>query len=244
MPLRINLKPLGAASDATIMLDGVELGYRGEDEKIVRLPLPPLSLRVDFGEHIAIVGYNGVGKSTLIRTLIGDIEPPAGTASIGRELRLGAFTQEHENLPRSCSPLMHFRTLAKLEMEAAKSLLIRFGLTLQQVSQPIALLNPGARARLLLAIFSMRQVNLLVLDEPTNHLDQEAVVEIMATLKTYEGTVILVSHDRELLSSVPMTRILSLGPQGLVELDRLDDFLDVTLEAVHPVVKLAFHGVA
>jgi len=236
-PLRIDLDDaLGAGTDASIMLGDLLLGY---DRPLFARPL---SLRVDFGERVAIVGYNGVGKSTLLKTLTGDLPPLAGEVHLGRELRLGNLMQEHESLPRHLTPRQHVAALVGLPLFDAGSRLIRYGLTLQQVDRPIAHLNPGARARALLATFSLRRVNALVLDEPTNHLDDDAVTEVKATLNDYKGTVILVSHNRPFLRSLSLDRTLLLSPDGLTEIASVDDFIRATEDTVRAVVAETFRS--
>ena len=135
--------------------------------------------------------------------------------------------QEHESLPRNISPREHISAITDMDSFTAGSRVVGFGLSRRQVDSSIELLNPGARARLLLAIFSIRNVNALVLDEPTNHLDEEAVMELTATLNTYEGTVVIVSHDRHFLQSLQLTKIFSMSPSGVEELQSVDSFVEV-----------------
>lgn len=231
-PLRIKLDAVQVGSrDSSIMLGSALLGYNREP-----LPLAPISLRVDFGERVAIVGANGIGKSCVLRTLSGEINPIQGHAHIGRELRLGQLTQEHESLPRHETPrhYMHKHTgMPPLEVGAR---LIRYGLTLQQLDRPIRELNPGARARVLLANFALRKVNALILDEPSNHLDDEAFGEVVATLNHFKGTVIVVSHNRHFLESLQLTRTMLLLPTGLTEIETIDEFMKITEDAVSNVV--------
>mgnify|MGYP005866053465 CR=1 FL=1 len=196
------------------MVNDIQLGYHLRDEKDNKshaLPIPPISFRI--GERIAIIGQNGVGKTTLLRTLTGDLPPinPDGSVTIGRDLRVGNMMQEHESLPRDISPRDHVAAVVpSLQRFEGGNRLIRYGLSRFQVDQPIGELNPGARARLLLALFAMRSVNTLILDESTNHLDEEAIMEVIATIERYKGTVIIVSHDRHFLSSIELTYTLML----------------------------------
>lgn len=230
-PLHIEIQPLGAGSSSEIILESVVLGYDG-----VPLKLPPISLRIDFGEHIAIVGFNGCGKSTLLRTMTGVLPPISGNVVVGRELRIGNLMQEHENLPRSQSLCDHYSALVGLPILETRAKLIRNGLTLQQVESPICELNPGARARALLAGFSMLNVNVLVLDEPSNHLDEEAAAEILASLGVFEGTAIIVSHNRDFLAALRLDRMLSLSSDGLQQVDSLEAFVGEVEDAAERVV--------
>mmetsp|Transcript_67440 Transcript_67440/g.161788 ORF Transcript_67440/g.161788 Transcript_67440/m.161788 type:complete len:563 (-) Transcript_67440:149-1837(-) len=236
-PLHISIEPIGAGSDASIMLDSCVLGY-GD----VKLALPPISLRVDFGERIAIVGYNGAGKSTLLRTIMRTCEPLEGHVTVGRELRIGNLTQEHETLPWDKTPREYVSELTGRDLLKSAGTLISYGLTLRQVDCPIGSLNPGARARALLATFSLRQVNALILDEPTNHLDIEAINEVTATLNSFTGTVLVVSHSRAFLQSLRLRRTLRLSSTGLSEVRSLESFIGDADEAAQDVVEQCFHN--
>jgi ATPase subunit of ABC transporter with duplicated ATPase domains len=234
-PLRIQLDTPGSGHDSHIMLGEAVLGYAQTGP----LPLPPVTLRVDFGERVAIVGANGVGKSTLLRVLAGSLTTLRGTAHVGRELRVGNLTQEHESLPFGQTPRQHLAALAGLPPFDAGQRLIRYGLTLQQVDRAIGELNPGARARTLLATFAYAKANALILDEPSNHLDGEALSEVMGTLNEYEGTVIAVSHNLDFLRSVRFTRTLCLDHDGLREVESLDEYVRFTAETVRSVLQAA-----
>ena len=234
-PLRIDIKPEEVSAGSSIQMSSVVIGY-DEDP----LPLPPISLNIEFGEHIAIVGFNGVGKSTLLKTLLGSVEPISGEVKIGNQLILGNLMQEHENLPRDKTPRQHFAELGGLKMFDAGAMLIKYGLTLQQVDCSIGSLNPGGRARALLCGFAMKHVNTLVLDEPTNHLDEQAMEEVIGCLKLFEGTVVAVSHNYAFLESMKFTRVLRLDSNGLRELESIDVFVEAIEDAVDRVVEAAF----
>jgi len=228
-PLHIVLEPLGSGADTAMVLDECTLGYGG-----VALPVPPISLRIDAGDRVAIVGLNGVGKSSVLRTLSREVAPIDGEARVGRELRLGNLTQEHETLPRDRTPREHMVALMGGEVSAfdAGQELIRHGLTLRQVDCPITELNPGGRARALLAGFAGRRVNALILDEPSNHLDEEAVRELVSALGVYTGIVVCVSHDRAFLRALAAHRTFELTPHGgLREVQSVDEYIDRTDDA-------------
>ena len=230
--LKIEIDSLGAGADSTLILQDVLIGCTGG----IPLPLPPLSLRVDFGERVAIVGYNGIGKSTLLRTLTRAIEPLSGSVTLGRELRVGHLMQEHESLPRDQSARKYFSELSGIaEFDTGKRL-INYGLTLQQVDGAMGTINPGARARAILAGFAMRRVNCLILDEPTNHLDVEAIEEVLVSLHGYKGTVVVVSHNRNFLAELNCSRMLLLSPNGLEEVESLEAFVGDIDDLVADVV--------
>lgn len=165
----------------------------------------PLSMEIPFGSRIGIVGANGSGKSTLLKTITGDIEPISGTVTRGEALRIGNFTQEHDNLPKYQTIKWIFGEMAGIyDLGHITNLLHRFHVGAMDASRDtIGELSPGERARLLLAVYSEMNVNVLVLDEPTNHLDIEAIETLEEILEKYEGTVILVTHDRYFLDRIP-----------------------------------------
>ena len=232
-PLRIVLPPVTAGDASSILVNNVTLGYPGRPP----LPLPPLTLRVDFGERIAIVGGNGVGKSTFVRTATGGQPPASGTVSVGRDLRLGHLRQAHESLPRDVTVRAHLAAVSSLSPFQAGVKLLHYGLARQQLDRPIGDLNPGARARVLLATFSLSATNALILDEPTNHLDVEAIAEVTASLNTYGGTLIVVSHDRAFLASLSLSKIFILTPAGLTEVPSIDQVVERAAEAVDRVME-------
>ncbi len=135
----------------------------------------------------------------------------------------------HDSLPRDETPRKFVAAQTGLEEFKAGSRIIRFGLTLHQVDQPIAELNPGARARLILALFSMQRLNTLVLDEIANHLDSEARKEVLGTLQLFEGTIVIVSHDRAFLSELRLTRVLLLTEEGLKDLESVEKYAEQAL---------------
>lgn len=238
-PMRFELDPVGAGLDSAIKLDEVVLGWSDS----APLPVAPVTLRIDYGERIALIGFNGVGKSTLLRTMLGDIPPLRGTVSVGRELRIGNVMQAHESLPRSSTPREIVGPLSDLDPFAAGNRLINsFGLTRFQVDQRVAELNPGARARLLLATFQLRRVNALFLDEPTNHLDIEAVKEIVGTLGTFEGTLVVVSHDRGFLQDMELTSCLTLSGRGLTRVESVEEFVEDVQGTVSAAVAATFRA--
>lgn len=230
-PLRILLDFQGAGTDSSIVLGSAVLGYEG-----VPLQVAAVSLRIDFGERVAIVGANGAGKSTLLRTITGELPPVAGEARVGQQLHVGNLTQEHEALPREVSPREYISRLTGIKPFDAGVRLMQYGLAREQVTAPVGELNPGARARALLASFSLRKVNTLILDEPTNHLDAEAVEEVLGTLNDYRGTVIVVSHSRSFLRALQLSRVLLLSRDGLTEVESIDDLVDVSADAARALL--------
>jgi len=180
------------------------------NEAVVRLgdfTLGPVSLQVDAGERIGITGPNGAGKSTLLRLLLGDREPDAGTASLGSSVAIGQIDQARTLLTGAAPLADAFEELVpELSASEVRTLLAKFGLKADHVLRPLDALSPGERTRAGLALLQARGVNVLVLDEPTNHLDLEAIEQLEQALESYDGTLLLVTHDRRMLETVRLDR--------------------------------------
>ncbi|MCC9196541.1 ABC-F family ATP-binding cassette domain-containing protein [Arthrobacter sp. zg-Y820] len=165
--------------------------------------LGPVSVQVNAGERIGITGPNGAGKSTLLALLLGRLEPSEGTASLGSSVAVGEIDQARGQLDHAL-PLGDAFEVAVPEMNSAeiRTLLAKFGLKADQVNSLVSALSPGERTRASLALLQARGVNLLVLDEPTNHLDLPAIEQLEEALESYDGALLLVSHDRRMLENV------------------------------------------
>ncbi len=186
--------------------------------------LGPVSVEISFGERVVIVGPNGSGKSTLLGALLGDIALTAGRQRVGASVKLGRLEQARTqlaNLPGSDerTTLSAFQAATGLTVSEARTLLAKFGVGASHVHRPAESLSPGERTRLVFALFTAIGCNCLVLDEPTNHLDLPAIEQIEQAVDTFPGTVLLVSHDRELLQHVRRTRTIELRA-GQVVSDR------------------------
>jgi len=173
----------------------------------------PISLEVRYGNRIGILGLNGSGKSTLLRSLTAQLPVLGGGVDIGSSVRIGNLMQEHESLNRDQTLLGFVTERAGISRQESHAKLAKFGFDERKVKLAIRTLSPGERARLLLALFSAQSVNVLVLDEPTNHLDSDALDALEEALQTYQGTVLLVSHDRYFLEKTKLdfTYLLSDG---------------------------------
>jgi ATP-binding cassette subfamily F protein 3 len=163
--------------------------------------LSDLNLTLQAGQRIGLLGVNGAGKSTLIKTLVGDLPPLSGTLVTGKGLAIGYFAQHQlEMLRHDQSPLWHLGKLAPTTREQElRNFLGGFNFTGDMASSAIAPFSGGEKARLALALIVWQKPNLLLLDEPTNHLDLETREALTVALAQFEGTLILVSHDRHLL---------------------------------------------
>ena len=159
-------------------------------------------LVVDRGERIAIIGQNGCGKTSLLKTIIGELAPLQGTATLGHEVKPVTYSQKQEGLHGKASILDTILSRSKLTIGQARGLLGRFLFSGDDVQKSLQALSGGERSRVALAIMSLMEGNLLLLDEPTNHLDLRSQEILEQALLDYEGTIILVSHDRALLQAL------------------------------------------
>jgi len=169
--------------------------------------LGPVSLQVDAGDRIGITGPNGAGKSTLLRLLLGRTQPSEGMASLGASVAIGEIDQARAVLAGDATLASSFETqVPDWPVADVRTLLAKFGLKADHVSRPVDELSPGERTRAGLALLQATGVNLLVLDEPTNHLDLVAIEQLEQAIESYEGTLLLVTHDRRMLETVRLNR--------------------------------------
>jgi len=171
--------------------------------------LGPVDLDLVPGERLAVTGRNGTGKSTLLAALLGELPLDRGTRAIGRTTVIGAIGQERVEHGEAAL-LEAFVAGTGLPAVDARTLLAKFGRGADHVTRPWSTLSPGERTRAQLAGLQVRSVNLLLLDEPTNHLDLEAVEQLETALHAYDGTLVVVSHDRSFLDAIEPTRELTL----------------------------------
>ncbi len=165
--------------------------------------LGPLSLQVEARARIGITGPNGAGKTTLLRLLLGGLAPDSGSAALGASVAVGEIDQARTGLREDLTLGEAFgEAVPDLAPADRRTLLAKFGLRADQVTSLVSRLSPGERTRAAMALLQARGVNLLVLDEPTNHLDLPAIEQLEQALDAYDGTLLLVSHDRRLLENV------------------------------------------
>ena len=169
--------------------------------------LGPVSLQLNAGDRVGITGPNGAGKSTLLRTLLGRRAPDSGTASLGTSVAIGEIDQARslfaDNLPLAEAFERQMPEMASAEV---RTLLAKFGLKADHVLRPGSELSPGERTRAGMALLQAQGVNVLVLDEPTNHLDLPVIEQLEQALESYEGALLLVTHDRRMLERVRLDR--------------------------------------
>jgi ATPase subunit of ABC transporter with duplicated ATPase domains len=197
-----------------------------------RVILNNVTLEVQRGEKMAIIGANGAGKTTLIRTLIGELTPEAGSVKWGFGAKWGYYPQDFGD---QVTPgmtvidwLMQFA--GEIDHQTVRGLLGRMLFSGDDGLKPTEALSGGETARLLLARIMLEQNPILIFDEPTNHLDLESVSALGEGLSQFQGTVLVVTHDRDLISSCA-DRILSFTPEGLIDFHgNYEEYL-----AVHPL---------
>src|SRR6185295_18580121 len=186
----------------------VACGYPGEGGAGAKRIVDHVDRSVLAGQRIGILGANGQGKSTFVKTIAGDLPPLAGEIVAGKGLTIGYFAQQElDVLSPADGPLLHLVRLARDVGPAAREQELRdflgsFRFTGEMVQQPVGTLSGGEKARLVLAMLVWQRPNLLLLDEPTNHLDLTTREALSMALNEFEGTVMLVSHDRALLREV------------------------------------------
>ncbi|KRQ87847.1 putative ABC transporter ATP-binding protein YheS [Caloramator mitchellensis] len=162
----------------------------------------PLNLRMERGQKIALVGANGLGKTTLLKSILGEIKPIAGEVELGDYLYIGYFEQEtKDNNYNTCIEEIwnEFPGFNQFEVRLA---LAKCGLTTKQIESKIMVLSGGEQAKVRLCKVINKETNLLVLDEPTNHLDVDAKEELKRALRDYKGSILLISHEPEFYSDI------------------------------------------
>ncbi|MEU6402342.1 ABC-F family ATP-binding cassette domain-containing protein [Streptomyces sp. NPDC046985] len=180
--------------------------------------LGPVSAQIDWADRVAVTGANGAGKSTLLAALLGRVPLDAGHAALGAGVLVGEVDQARRLFHGPETLLDAFRAaVPDSEPADVRTLLAKFALKSDHVLRPAATLSPGERTRAALALLQGRGVNLLVLDEPTNHLDLPAIEQLESALDSYEGTLLLVTHDRRMLRAVRTNRHLDVADGKVTE---------------------------
>ncbi|WP_205437770.1 ABC-F family ATPase [Edwardsiella tarda] len=178
-----------------------------------------LKLLLEAGEKVAVLGTNGVGKSTLLKTLVGDLTPDAGSVKWAENAQIGYYAQDHEYEFDQEMTLFDWMSQWRQEgddEQAVRGFLGRLLFSQEDIKKSVKVLSGGEKGRLLFGKLMMRRPNVLVMDEPTNHMDMESIEALNIALELYQGTLIFVSHDREFVSSLA-TRVIEITPQKVVD---------------------------
>ena len=199
---------------------------KGYDEK----PLfQNLKLMIAVGERVAVIGPNGIGKSTLLRTLVGDLAPDSGLVKWSENSEIGYFAQDHTEDFAENLTLIDWMGQWRKESDddqAIRGTLGRLLFTADDINKSVKVISGGEQGRMLFGKLILQKNNIMVMDEPTNHLDMESIESLNTALEDYPGTLIFVSHDREFVSSLA-TRIIELTPNGIVDFNgNYEDYLN------------------
>ena len=192
-----------------LKVEHLSFGYQKDS-----LLFEDVSFQMLRGERYLIVGENGVGKSTLLKLLVGKLEPVGGTISFGKDISIGYYAQEHELLEEQKSVLEQFDDWQK-ETPFLRGVLGRFLFFGEDIYKKVSILSPGERSRVALAKLALTKANFLLLDEPTNHLDPETQGIIASTFNEYLGTMLVVSHNPDFVKHLKIEKMIYL-PSGKI----------------------------
>ncbi len=196
--MHLNLQSGRRSGDEVIKTRGLVIGYH--DDGVPLFAAPDITLYR--GECAALIGPNGAGKSTFLKTILGQLRPLKGRAQLGASVEVGYFAQAHEGLNQDNTIMDEILSVQNLPIGAVRSYLGPFLFSGDDVFKPISALSGGERGRVALAKLALSGANLLLLDEPTNHLDIPSQEILEAVLADFEGTILLVSHDRYLIGNL------------------------------------------
>lgn len=187
------------SGDLVLRTQNLDIGYW--DDRKVLFKVPDLTLLR--GECAAVIGPNGTGKSTFLKTILGKLEPLSGESKLGANLKIGYFAQAHEDLDPDADLMDEINKAAPNMLPAQiRDYLAKYLFSGDDVFKKVKVLSGGEKGRLSLAILALQGANLLLLDEPMNHLDIDSQELLQSVLKGYDGTIILVSHDRYLIDAI------------------------------------------
>jgi len=176
-----------------------------------------LNLLAEVGERIAVIGPNGIGKTTLLRTLANDLNPDNGIVKWSENVNIGYYAQDHSADFSKNMNLFDWMTQWKKpsdDEQAIRAVLGRMLFSQDEIKKSVTKISGGEQGRMLFGKLMMQKPNVLLMDEPTNHLDMESIESLNLALENYPGTLVFVSHDREFVSSLA-TRIIELSPTGI-----------------------------
>jgi ATP-binding cassette subfamily F protein 3 len=209
--LALDASDAGRTGHEVLKTRGLEIGYPDHSGPLFQVP----DILLVRQEVAAIIGPNGAGKSTFLKTILGELTAWQGEYAWGANVKLGYFAQAHERLTEANSILDELLEVKNLPLSKARDYLARYQFTGEDVYRPVATLSGGERGRLALAKLALDGANVLLLDEPTNHLDIASQEVLQNVLADYEGTILLVSHDRYLIDALA-TQIWAIKPGQMI----------------------------
>ncbi|WP_096388135.1 ABC-F family ATPase [Hafnia sp. CBA7124] len=187
-----------------------------------------LRMLLEVGDKLAVLGTNGVGKTTLLKTLVGELEPDSGFAKWSENANIGYYAQDHESEFAEDLTLFDWMSQWKQpsdDEQVVRGYLGRLLFSQDDIKKSVKVLSGGEKGRMLFGKLMMQRPNILVMDEPTNHMDMESIEALNMALEMYEGTLVFVSHDREFVSSLA-TRILEITPTKTIDFSgNYEDYL-------------------
>ena len=193
-------------------VEGLSKGF--EEEPLFQ----DLDMTIEVGERVAIIGPNGIGKTTLLRCLVDDLALDGGTVKWSENSNIGYYAQDHASDFATDMPLYDWMDQWKQEgddEQVIRGTLGRLLFSQDEIKKSVNVISGGEQGRMLFGKLMLKHPNIMVMDEPTNHLDMESIESLNTALENYPGTLIFVSHDREFVSSLA-TRIIELTPEGVV----------------------------
>jgi len=198
LPLNLRFNLADRSGNIVFRLEDAQVNYPN-------FTLGPINLEILYGDRVAILGPNGEGKTTLLKLLLEKIKPDSGSSHIGTRVEIGWLPQE-TTFDYQERIIDYFLKEAPIDESNARRILARFGFPQEKVYAKIGKVSPGQRSRIILAILMARPINCLVLDEPSNHLDPQVLDRLEAAMKDFNGTLVMVSHDRYLIDQVGITK--------------------------------------
>lgn len=191
-------------------ISGLQGGY--DDNTVIR----KMDIMIEAGEKVAVIGPNGIGKSTFVKMLAGDLQPSQGEIKWAENASLGYFAQDHEEDFNTATTILDWMTQwgnENHDEQEIRGILGRLLFGKDDITKPVNVVSGGEKGRLLFGKLMLQSPNVMILDEPTNHLDMESIESLNLAVDLYPGTVIFVSHDREFVSSLA-NRVIELGHDG------------------------------